>query len=222
MGDRWAVVRDGVVETVIAWSGVAKSPKTPWGLRLDPAAEYVELADGVACGPGWTRSGDGWTPPPVVRDAAAELAAAEADRIARGYAWRRARLSLSIESRAAWLFLATETAAGLVETYDVRAAPTIDGSRPVELQGPDDILEAYRGCGGTLVSITKAAVAARELAEAIPTSACLDLLLEALAAEDPWQELESVLDLVATLSDPSDPPAERAAAAALLGLGGTP
>ncbi len=219
---RWAVVRDGVVDTVIAWSGVVESPATPSGLRLDPTAEYVELADGVACGPGWTRDGDGWAPPPEVRDAAAELAQAEADRIARGYAWRGARLSLSIKSQTAWLFLAQEAAAGLVETYDVRAAPTIDGSRPVELRGPEDIVEAYRGCGSALVSVTKAAVAAAELAEAIPTAACLDLLLAALAAEDPWREIEAVLDLVATLSDPSDPPAERAAAAALLGLGGTP
>lgn len=219
---RWAVVREGVVDAVIAWSGVVESPETPWGLRLDPTAEYVELADGVACGPGWTRDGDGWAPPPEVRDTAAELAQAEADRIARGYAWRGARLSLSIESRAAWLFLAQEAAAGLVETYDVRAAPTLDGSPPVSLKGPDDILEAYRGCGGTLVSITKAAVAARELSEAIPTPACLDLLLAALAAEDPWPAAAAVLALAETVADDDDPPEERAAAASALGLGGTP
>lgn len=221
MGDRWAVVRDGVVLTVIAWSGVEWSPRTPWGLRLDPGAKYVRLADGAACGPGWTRAGDGWAPPPEVRDAGAELAQAEADRIARGYAWRGARLSLSIKSQTAWLFLAQEAAAGLVEAYDVRAAPTLDGSPPVSLQGPDDILEAYRGCGSALVSITKAAVAAAELAEAIPTPACLDLLLSALAAEDPWPAAAAVLALAETVAD-DDPPEERAAAAALLGLGGTP
>lgn len=188
MGDRWAVVRDGVVETVIAWSGVAKSPETPWGLRLDPTAEYVELADGVACGPGWTRAGDGWTPPappvPTVEEAVVAVNAAIDEQIARGWKWRGTRWSASERAQLRWSRL------------DARAdALAAAGALPIDASNIDDtvfeplttaaeIREAAAIAEAWVVGwVGRVGGAAKQIVTAQPGA--LPAVLAALAADTP-------------------------------------
>lgn len=52
---RYAVIRDGLVENVIAWDG-----KTEW--TPDPDVSVIDCPDHV--GPGWFHNESGWIAPP--------------------------------------------------------------------------------------------------------------------------------------------------------------
>lgn len=185
---RWAVVREGVVDTVIVWSGAVWSEQSPSGLRLDPGAEYVEIADGVACGRGWTRAGDGWAPPappvPTAEEAVAAVNEATLELIDAGAPHRGVRLPASRDGRADWIYLGLNA-----DTVKAVLAPTVDGAA-LMLASPTEIRAAVNAVGTYALTIEGAGVMARSIAAARPEA--LDVVLAALRSEDPIAALQAL------------------------------
>jgi len=61
---RYAHIEDNIVTNVSLWDG-----ETPW----NPECEIIELTDDSPIGPGWTRNGEEFLPPPPTEEELAML-----------------------------------------------------------------------------------------------------------------------------------------------------
>ncbi len=97
---RYAIVRDGIVENVVLWDGDAEKWAPPKG-----AAAYAAPDDAVSRG--WTYADGAFVPPPAPVPSFAQIAAAKgraiadayAAAIARGAPHRNKRIQIDPESR---------------------------------------------------------------------------------------------------------------------------
>jgi hypothetical protein len=56
MIERWAMIRDGIVENVCNWDGLTTTWQPPDGVQMQQAPDHVGI--------GWTYDGVDWTAPP--------------------------------------------------------------------------------------------------------------------------------------------------------------